>query len=883
MLSILKYVVFFIFSVNISAVCASEIILDIQETPQDMIPVTGRLDLPHPASMRDMMMKSSDSSFGRLLFLGKYFDEKYPGDLINGDFSADVAIIFPELSQQEIYDRTQLIRRSVNLYRWGVKKYTDIRASFLAPKEPPLLLNAEDFDQPQNYVYIEPKDNNFVLVQDFKKALTYGSNPRDVEAREAYQQRLIDSKSNKTAFDKFKSMISKIEFSKIPLYGVSLPSPLVGNAGIGKWQEENGFRVRIISDTATIRNMPQLLAAIHIVVPNHRFILANSLSQNLYKPQITLVDTFNVRDYKVFYPLPIKVANEEMIAAYAGDFAFPIKITTIDPTKPVAFKAEFAFQNCSSQMECQQQTFISDIVIDNGPDNTFSSMQNFVKQSYYNLPKDSSDYLSLQKTAIKLNDDKTIEKILFTFDFKGKIDNFALFVESDKMSRFSTPRISVDRDKIFATVSVLDNTLTENDIITVTVRLNNYTSLRFNTELNVPYIQNQNATTPAWLCFLALCSGLVFILFPLGFACFGFIILKAINSQTTPKLLYLLTIGIFATLNIFVIMLKYYNIKNILFGQQYALIPFLTTAIIILLSVLAAYRYKQILLTIGSIYKVLIGGILIALCFGISGVPFLPQIYSTITTNNNLTAMILVNCIALGVSMPYLLIAVLWNKVFGKLVTNNKFTGFLSVFSLFFWITALVWLLLVVFIQTTWVNFIKYTIYMFACWVIINYLFSFLQALSQTAVPHGQKAVAEKVICIVWGLLLAATIYLTTDYFKYLTDDYRLELENIEQKIVDGKTVIVNLTPSWCISCKLNNYIAFNKTNLKRWQQSYNLEYADLNITHGNKWLSDYMTCFNKYTLPMYVMYNFNLENGLLLPNLINDTDIEQTLDNFKI
>ena len=449
MLSILKYVVFFIFSVNISVVCASEIILDIQETPQDMIPVTGRLDLPHPASMRDIMMKSSDSSFGRLLFLGKYFDEKYPGDLINGDFSADVAIIFPELSQQEIYDRTQLIRRSVNLYRWGVKKYTDIKASFLAPKEPPLLLNAEDFDQPQNYVYIEPKDNNFVLVQDFKKALTYGSNPRDVEAREAYQQRLIDSKSNKTAFDKFKSMISKIEFSKIPLYGVSLPSPLVGNAGIGKWQEENGFRVRIISDTATIKNMPQLLAAIHVIVPNHRFILANSLSQNLYKPQITLVDTFNVMDYKVFYPLPIKVANEEMIAAYAGDFAFPIKITTIDPTKPVAFKAEFAFQNCSAQMECQPQTFISDIVIDNGPDNTFSSMQNFVKQSYYNLPKDSSDYLSLQKTAIKLNDDKTIEKILFTFDFKGKIDNFAWFVESDKLSRFSSPRISVDRDNIF--------------------------------------------------------------------------------------------------------------------------------------------------------------------------------------------------------------------------------------------------------------------------------------------------------------------------------------------------------------------------------------------------------------------------------------------------
>ena len=100
LLSIIRYIVFLIFFVNASTAFASEVVADIEKTPQYMMPVTGRLDLPHPASMRDFVMKNSDDFIGRLLLLGKYFDEKYPGDLIEGDFSDDVALIFPELSPQ---------------------------------------------------------------------------------------------------------------------------------------------------------------------------------------------------------------------------------------------------------------------------------------------------------------------------------------------------------------------------------------------------------------------------------------------------------------------------------------------------------------------------------------------------------------------------------------------------------------------------------------------------------------------------------------------------------------------------------------------------------------------------------------------------------------
>ena len=880
MLSIIRYIVFLIFCVNASTAFASEVVADIEKTPQYMMPVTGRLDLPHPASMRDFVMKNSDDFIGRLLLLGKYFDEKYPGDLIEGDFSDDVALIFPELSPQEVYDRTKLIRRMVVFYRWGVEKYTDIKASFLAPKEPPLFLEADDFDQPQNYRYIEPQEQHFVLVQDFKKALTYGSNPKDVEAREAYQQRLIDAKGSKTAFEKFKSMIGKIEFSKIPFYGVSLPSPFVGNAGIGKWQSQNGFKVRVIADTATIKDVSEIMAAVHVIIPNHRFILAGNLSDELSKPDIKLADTFNVKDYQVLYPLPIKVASEEMIAAYAGDLAFPIKITTIDPTKPVAFKADFTFQNCSPQMMCQKQTITSDIFIKNAADNAFSSMQNFVKQSFYNLPKNHSKYLSLYKTNLILNKDGSVERLLFVFDFKGKIDNFALFLESNTLVRFANPKIAINDGKIYASVATLNNNLYPSSELTLTARLNDYTSLR--TQINLKQSNTVRDDKNSLPLFSSLISGLLFVIFPLGFAVFSFTVLKFGTSKSAEKFYFMLALGVFVIFNTLFLTIKYFDVSHIIFGQFYSNSAFLTFIILLMLTLTAALKYQNLQLkSLNLSIKAAVMSVIITVMFIISGVPFLPKLYHFITSTEITSALFVLNCLSLGVALPYLLIAV-WIKYSAATDLNSNVKRFLYVFGMFCLLIALAWLFVTVFIQAQLWHFIKFTVILLLAWLVLKYLFSFVYALHQTDLPEYQKQITEKIICLLAVLTLCVCAYFNRAVF-YNHSSQTFTYDAIHQKITDGKTVIVGITTPWCIVCKINNQIALSRQNLTRWQQVYNLEYIQLNAAQNSKWLANYMQEFETYELPMYIMYNLNLENGLLLPKFINDTDIEQTLDSFKI
>ena len=233
----LKYIVFLFFCFNISALQAAEVIyeFDENESERPVSDLSARVNLPHAERLREILEESDSSPTGRILILGKYFDEKYPDKAIETDFSQDVAAIFPELTQQEVYERTNLIRHAVNLYRAGTQKYTEIKEKLLAPEEPPLLVDEEDYDRPGLHPYIEAPEGQVAVVYDFKKVLSYGNNPRDIKAMEAYRQRQADSKLHKTTFDKFKSMVGKLEFSKLPFYGYSLPDPFVGNAGVGEW------------------------------------------------------------------------------------------------------------------------------------------------------------------------------------------------------------------------------------------------------------------------------------------------------------------------------------------------------------------------------------------------------------------------------------------------------------------------------------------------------------------------------------------------------------------------------------------------------------------------------------------------------------------------
>ena len=302
MIAFFKNIVFLLLTFNILTVHAASVKLDLlnEEAKYISAEFKGALNLPHPIIFKQILDKKDNNYSGRLFVIAYYFDAKYQDDAIEYDFSEDVSTIFPELTPEEVIVRTNLIRKAVKTYRWGKKKYTDLAIEMTVPKEPPLLVDDDEYALLETIDYIPTPEDSFTVINDFKKVVSYSDNPKDIKAMEAYHLRKLEKKENKTDYEKFTYMLNKIELSKIPSYGIDLPNPFIGNAGMGKWVEQYGFKARSVSELGQINNSISFIAGLHINTPSHRFILANSLSDKMQKPQISLTETQNIKSYKVF-------------------------------------------------------------------------------------------------------------------------------------------------------------------------------------------------------------------------------------------------------------------------------------------------------------------------------------------------------------------------------------------------------------------------------------------------------------------------------------------------------------------------------------------------------------------------------------------------------
>ena len=880
----LKYIVFFIFCFNISALSAAEITYDFDEKIfNDELPVvSGRLDLPHAARLRELLADDGNSPIGRIIILGKYFDEKYPGDLINTDFSADVADIFPELSQQEVYERTNTVRHVVHIYRAGMTKYNEIKESFLVPEEPPLLFDENDYDHPEQYSYIPVPEGQVAVVYDFKKVLSYGNNPRDKKAMEAYRQRQVDNKVNKTAFDKFKSMVEKLEFSKLPFYGISLPNPFVGNAGIGHWQDKEGFKVRLISDVATISNQQDFLAAIHVNVPNHRFMLATALSDTRLKPEIKIIESKNVKDYQVFYPLPVKFAHEDVVGAYAGDFAFPLKITTIDPNEDVWLKAEIGFQSCDQNLNCEYMKFFPELLIEKSPEKAMSGMMNFVKQSYYNLPKKQNKNLSLEQIDVTLSDDgKKLEKVQFVFEFSGSINNFSLFLEDELHSRFKTPKISVHDSKIYATVVPETNQdLLLNQEADLTLRLNAYTSLRQKIKL----ADFNNATliaqkTALYFALLGLIVGILFNFMPAALPFWLLPLNDFLQKKVASSYFSTIIISIFAGCNLYAGALIAINqLKHpVIWGTQYQNFFWLMAVILLLLSILIYQSHPQNWLKNNLKFKGAAVGIALTFLMPFSFTPLLAKNFFYLQENNCFYTLCFFNAAAIGISCLYFIMAKL-----PKFKMSQKASRYLQNFSFLISVLMLVgmivWLLLLFFLQMSLINFFKLLFWLLVAAFVYNYFFAFLRALSQTKLPKKQKIITKNIVAGIYATLSVLLIWLAVYNKKITLPAYHLP-ENLEERLLQGKIVLIGLIADWSLLSHYNDLTVLNTNNLERWKQKYQFEYIPVNVQtnlyESSKFLRDHNTAY----LPLYVLYSYNFENGLILSPLLISSHLEQVIE----
>lgn len=875
-----SYIVFLFLSFNISAVFAAQIVFepDENDTPQRTRPdFIEASNLPHPLQMREILKNSDNTPVGRLLILGRYFDARYPGDKLKLDFSEDVSLIFPDLSSQDVQKATNYIRMAVYIYRQTKEKVKEVQEKALTPEDPPLVVADDEYAIIGDREYMPAPDDQVAIISDFKKVVGYSHNKREIEAMEEWLYNQSNKNKTLTDFEKFRQMLSKIEFSKIPSYGVTLPSPFVGNAGIGKWVEEDGIRARLISDTARLSNTKEIITALHLDIPNHRIILATDLDAQHKKPVIRLKNDQNIESYEFFYPLPVQITYKQMVGIYRGNFAFPIKIKLKNPNEPVAFEAEISFQNCDIELTCKPQTLSPalNIASDLSGSSTSSSMSNFIHQSLYNIPQEKNKYIELENVSfISKSQDQTI--INFAFKTKASPKNIALFLENEQGTVFSAPQIITDNKNIYIQTSTLKNSADFTKMpLTLTVRLNNYATLRQTIILqNTQLLTKQTNFVAIYLLYFFI--GLLFYITPFGFALIAFPSFakkqkSASGYYTAAKLCVLSVLMFWLASNLI-------SKPNLLYFSPVNYLLYLTASLVVLSIRFISFNFKCPKNNKSPVVLGILDAFQIALLLPLTNLALTQKALLGIQTFSLHQTLIAFAFLTLGLFLPTLI-----GFIYKDKNINKKVTKLYELFSLM--LTTIAWLLIALRISflVTKLSLLKMAIILLIGLFILRYLLYFWEALYKTKLPQAYISVTQKILFVLFfGIAVLLTFKLNKTSTLQTWSVYS-DLSQIKQDALNGKNILLSIESPSCFVCKYNRFATFNQANIEAFEKNYDIKYISVIEAQPNDQIKSYLKTYKRLRLPLYVLYTPQAPRGIVLPQLITPFALSNTLENFGI
>lgn len=91
----------------------------------------------------------------------------------------------------------------------------------------------------------------------------------------------------------------------------------------------------------------------------------------------------------------------------------------------------------------------------------------------------------------------------------------------------------------------------------------------------------------------------------------------------------------------------------------------------------------------------------------------------------------------------------------------------------------------------------------------------------------------------------------------------------------EGQVVVVNMTADWCITCKVNEQVAFTNGELQAALQQDGVTYMVGDWTNKNTEILDYLTRYQRAGVPLYVVYagdkSFQVLPQILTPTIVLD------------
>lgn len=888
-----KFWIFIFLSLFVFSAQAAEpavVIENLQETPI-------AAEIEHP---------DFNQRLNRILTELQHFDTQYPGNAIYTDFSADVASRFPELSTQEVMDYENYIRKSLAIYRWGKNLYQSYKEKLLAPETPPLILDDSEYDllspAPEYIAADSP-----IIIEDFKKVISYSSDPKDTKsyiAKLAYDAKHGGAHSD---WSEFVNLANAIDWRHIFSYDIYYHSPLTGNKGIGDWNgDANSLRARILTIETGTGGANKIRGAIHLLTAPQHFVIATG-NQKGKAPQISFAGSDNLRNISYNLPMPERFLFPDDpwqdLAIYSGEIAIPFTAEISDSAKPAQIAAELNLWLCDKTQQCLPLRLMPQLRLES--ENTReSSVAAYIRQLHNQQIRSASEQISVTAAGVEnLAEQGEILKI--ELKSREKISFFDIFINSPNEILLQRPRVTIDGKNITARVLPVDagQSLKDKDF-EIIANLNGRYLMR--QQYHFAAMDNAPAGNRlSWhLIWLALLGGFILNFMPcvfpvLSLKLFSLTRFGARRSAVVRRnFAYTLfgLFGAFAVLAAILALLKVLSL-GIGWGMQFQ------SPIFLVLMVLAIVLF---ILQIGGLVEIrlpdkwqsqaaaehnnllnFLTGTLVVLMATPCTAPYLSTVIGFALAGSVSDIFAVMAAVAAGLALPYILL-----YAFPSLIvfvpTPGPWMKKLNRFMLIMLWLTLLWLFSVVWAQTGWgfaLRLIPYALLFAACCALIR-----LNRETADSAANARAVRAVEHLLLAAALLISVIAAGDAHYAgkRHLQELRHQTVPAIEQTEIanllrQGKTVLVTVGADWCLTCRYNNAMVFKNPSFLRNIADKGVAIINVDWTNYDNSTLQFMEKYGRSGLPFYIIFSPLLPEGMVLPELLNEQDLNRLINNITL
>ncbi len=681
-------------------------------------------------------------------------------------------------------------------------------------------------------------------------------------------------------------------------------SALAANPGSSEWVETEHTAVRIISATKTVGDTNPILLGLHFKLKAGWKIYWRSPGDAGFPPEPDWNRSENIKETSLLWPAPerFSILGLETLG-YKTEVVLPIMVKRTDTTKPLQLGGNVSYLAC--EKICIPYDANITLKLDSGNESP-SQFTHLINQFVVKVPGDGKRHrVSIDKAETWNDKGNTWLRIKASSILPFKAPD--IFPEGPSIATFSRPSITLNPK---GTNAILDmrvfgldelNDQTEKNLngreLTLTLvdgerSAENKLVVRL-AKSNLTTQNSKNKSTILMILGLSILGGFILNLMPCVLPVLSiklFSILSHSGEKVKRVRLSFLSsaagiIFAFIAIGTTIIALKASGMTvgwGIQFQQPWFLI-FMTILMMAfafnlwgLFEIRLPSWVSQLSTRSESIHGLsgdFLQGVFATLLATPCSAPFLGTAIGFALTQTWIEISIVFIALGFGMALPYLLIA-----IFPKLVMQLPRPGpWMTVIKRFLGVALIaswVWLLSILANNIGLVGSIAVGgLTVLAAWLLLLGQRAFLVITATIVLAFlVPRLVGELSNKVTENNILSNSQYSNTDELNKLWKTFNEAA--IPILVAQGKTVFVDVTANWCLTCQVNKRLVLDSKAILEILKSQNVIAMRADWTKPDRNISTYLSQYGRYGIPFNAIYGPDSPSGIVLPELLNKNKV---------